>query len=72
MKRREPELHVSLHDIFFGAVDPRRRQELKDARMVHEDHSAVANLPQQAQHREFNQHKYVEHLRNDIYEVSGD
>ncbi len=72
MKNREPELLVTLQDIFYGAVDPRRRQEKKDARMIREDHAKVANLPDKALHHEFNQHKYVEHLRNDIYEVSGD
>lgn len=69
---REPELLVELQDIFFGKVDPRRRQELKDSRMIQEDHNAVANLPAKPLLHEFNQNKYVEHFRDDIYEISGD
>lgn len=63
---------MQLQDIFFGVVDPRRRQEMKDSRMIQEDKGAVANLPQTPKNHEFNQNKYVERLRNDIYEVSGD
>lgn len=32
---------------FYAGMEPRRRQELEDAGMIHEDHSQVANLPQQ-------------------------
>src|ERR1700687_2312392 len=31
----------------YAGMEPRRRQELEDAGMIHEDHSAIANLPQQ-------------------------
>lgn len=31
----------------YAGMDPRRRQELEDAGMIHEDHRAVANLPQE-------------------------
>lgn len=30
----------------YAGYDPRRRQEMRDAGMIHEDHRAVANLPQ--------------------------
>lgn len=30
----------------YAGMEPRRRQEMEDAGMIHEDHSAVANLPQ--------------------------
>jgi hypothetical protein len=30
----------------YAGMEPRRRQELEDAGMIHEDHSAIANLPQ--------------------------
>jgi hypothetical protein len=30
----------------YAGAEPRRRQEMEDAGMIHEDHSAVANLPQ--------------------------
>ncbi len=31
----------------YAGADPRRRQEMEDAGMIREDHSAMANLPQQ-------------------------
>jgi hypothetical protein len=34
-------------------MDPRRRQEMEDAGMIHEDHRAVANLPQGVIQREW-------------------
>ena len=30
----------------YEGAEPRRRQEMEDAGMIHEDHRAVANLPQ--------------------------
>lgn len=47
---------------FYDQVDPRRRQELKDSRMVQEDHSAVANLPTRFIHQEFNSDRFMEHI----------
>ena len=32
---------------FYAGMEPRRRQELEDAGMIHEDHRAIANLPQE-------------------------
>lgn len=51
-----------MQDAFYSNVDPRRRQERKDARMISEDHRAIANLSETPIHREFNQDKWVEHL----------
>jgi len=31
----------------YAGAEPRRRQEMEDAGMIHEDHNAVANLPQE-------------------------
>jgi hypothetical protein len=31
----------------YGGMDARRRTELEDAGMIHEDHRAIANLPQE-------------------------
>jgi hypothetical protein len=31
---------------FYAGMEPRRRQEMEDAGMIHEDHDAIANLPQ--------------------------
>lgn len=47
---------------FYGNVDPRRKQELKDSRMVQEDHNAMANLSPRFIHREFKHDEYMEHL----------
>ena len=49
-------------DIFYDNVDPRRKQERKDARMISEDHSAMANLSNTAIHREFKHDNFQEHL----------
>lgn len=40
-------------DIRPDNADPRRKQERVDFEMIHEDHSAIANLPPKAQHHEF-------------------
>jgi hypothetical protein len=45
-------------DNFYGNIDPRRRQEMHDAYMVREDQNAMANLPRQAIHHEFNVDKF--------------
>jgi hypothetical protein len=34
-------------------MDPRRRQEMEDAGMIREDHSAVANLPQMVKYHDW-------------------
>jgi hypothetical protein len=43
-------------------VDPRRRQELSDARMVQEDHSAMANLSNTPVYKEFDAFAHQERL----------
>ena len=44
------EVHAHrMHKVMGGHYeghDPRRRQEMEDAGMIREDHSAIANLPQ--------------------------
>lgn len=30
----------------YAGMEPRRRQEMEDAGMINEDHSAIANMPQ--------------------------
>lgn len=32
---------------YYAGMDTRRRQEMEDAGMIHEDHRAIANLPQE-------------------------
>lgn len=39
-------------------IDPRRVAELRDARMIQEDHSAMANCPSGSINREFH-HSFV-------------
>ena len=43
----------AMQNAFFGGVDPRRRRELADSGMVHEDHTAMANLSTRPIHREY-------------------
>lgn len=38
--------HRGMERAMHAGMDPRRRQEMEDAGMIHEDHSAIANLPQ--------------------------
>ena len=47
---------------FYENVDPRRRQELTDARMIQEDHTAMANAPTRFIHEEFNPDRFGERL----------
>jgi hypothetical protein len=46
-----------MHEIFYATIgskiDPRRRKEVADSRMIQEDHSAIANLPREGFQREF-------------------
>ncbi len=37
----------------YEGMDPRRRQEMEDAGMINEDHSAIANMPQGVIMREY-------------------
>ncbi len=34
------------HNGYYEGMDSRRKQEMEDAGMIHEDHRAIANLPQ--------------------------
>lgn len=37
----------------YAGMEPRRRQEMADAGMINEDHSAVANLPQDVHYKPY-------------------
>lgn len=39
--------HSSQRNEHYAGMDSRRHQELSDAGMIHEDHNAVANMPQE-------------------------
>ena len=43
---------------FYAQVDPRRRQERKDADMLHEDKNAIANLPPKKKYHTYDQNFY--------------
>lgn len=60
---RDPRLYPSepapeMMTIFYDHIDPRRRQEKSDSRMIQEDHRQVANLPREFIHQEYNQMKF--------------
>jgi len=44
--------------IIYANMDSRRKQEMKDANMISEDHGAMANLPTTPIHREFNNNTF--------------
>jgi hypothetical protein len=37
----------------YAGMEPRRHQEMRDAGMIHEDHRAIANLPQNVVYRDY-------------------
>jgi hypothetical protein len=43
----------NLRSIFYGGIDPRRRQEVSDGGMIEEDTRAMANLPVEPKHHEY-------------------
>ena len=49
---------MEARDIFYQNIDPRRRQEISDARMIGEDHNSVANLPTRFINRQFNTSRF--------------
>ena len=55
-------VEIELMHPFHLKIDPRRRQEQRDARMIAEDHAATANLPEKPIYHEFDAWKDVERL----------
>ncbi len=51
-----------IRDSFYNNVDPRRKQELADARMIQEDDRAMANLSETPVYHTFDAGKYPERL----------
>ena len=45
MKHRDG--HSMMHEGHYEGHAGRRKQEMEDGGMIHEDHSAIANLPQE-------------------------
>lgn len=56
------EILVSMRESFYNNVDPRRKQEWADSRMINEDHYKMANCPEKPINRQFNAWKYPERL----------
>lgn len=44
----------AMSNAFYAQVDPRRRQEIKDSRMVQEDQTAMSNLSEKVVYRQYN------------------
>lgn len=42
----------------YDTIDPRRRQEVADSRMIQEDHNAMANLSERVVYHEYNEDAY--------------
>lgn len=55
-------MDILLRATFFENVDPRRKQERKDGRMIQEDHNEMANLSRKPIHREFKAWEFPERL----------
>lgn len=45
--------HIMRSHEYYAGMEPRRRQEMEDAGMIHEDHRAIANLPQNVMIKEY-------------------
>lgn len=58
-----------MRDTFYGIINPRRKQEVADSRMIQEDHAAMANLSPRAIHREFDAFKFVEAFKQGNDEI---
>ncbi len=59
MKKIKEKLIVDLMaDAFYAQVDPRRRQERKDADMLHEDKKAIANMPADKKYHTYDNNFY--------------
>lgn len=55
-------VYMDVQTMFYDNVDPRRKQELSDSRMVYEDQNAMANCHDKPIYHTFNPDRYVEHL----------
>lgn len=53
---------LMMRNTFYTNVDPRRKQELSDSRMIQEDHTKMANLSEHGYQRQFNAWEYPERL----------
>ena len=56
------EIEIQMNRMFYANVDPRRKQELSDSRMIFEDQKAPANLYQDPIYHTFDADEHVEHF----------
>lgn len=59
----------NMNSIFYTGIDPRRRQEMADSYMVQEDNNAMANLSEQAIHREYPRISWNSNPFMDAFEI---
>lgn len=62
---------AAMQEAFYRKVNPRREQEVMDARMIQEDHSAFANLSDRFIHKQWDPDRYCQSLgrRDEMSEV---
>lgn len=48
----------TMAEAFYNQVDPRRRQEIHDSRMIREDHTAMSNLSGVVINKQYNQNRF--------------
>ena len=65
MERYENKKNMRKYDEHYAGMDPRRRQELEDSMMISEDHTQIANLPQQVMMKEYPKVGYGGHYNLD-------
>jgi len=53
-------IEIEMLNAFRKKCDPRREQERADARMISEDHSAMANLSPRFINKEFNPDRFTD------------
>lgn len=72
-RSEHPKVMETLAGSFYRQIDPRRKPEVMDSRMVQEDHNAIANLSEQFIHKQFNPNRFMEALgrRNEDSEVGN-
>lgn len=56
------ELEMIMRSSFYNNVDPRRKQELVDSRMIQEDTRSVANLSETFLNHTFDANEFPERL----------
>jgi hypothetical protein len=56
------ELDIMMRSSFYDNVDPRRKQELADSRMIQENKNAVSNLSETFLNHTFDANEYPERL----------